>query len=267
MRVGLEELLEHDPVVDVLAGRDPDRGDGPGDRGVAEDVVGAGRLLDPVRIERRQPAHPVDRLADVPALVGIDGQHQLGPDLLADDPDPAQVVLDVRADLHLEPGPALGQRLATQPADLVVVVAEPADRGRVGGVTVPQQLRLGARPSWGRGAPAAASASSAVRASVRCSGSRRARRSRPVSSRRAAPTAAGPPLFAYEVPDGVDHRGGGQVDDALLRPDPAQLAVADERSRQNAPMSAKSVVGRAADDERPEGVGRRPRRPPCRARS
>ena len=46
---GLEHLLEQHPVHAVLAGRHPDRGDGPADRGVTEHVVGAGRLLDPQR--------------------------------------------------------------------------------------------------------------------------------------------------------------------------------------------------------------------------
>src|SRR6266550_4095975 len=50
-RIGLEQLLEHYTVVNVLPGRDPDRGDGAGDHGVAEDVVRARRLLDPVRVE------------------------------------------------------------------------------------------------------------------------------------------------------------------------------------------------------------------------
>jgi hypothetical protein len=38
-RIGLEQLLEHDAVVDVFARRDPDRRHGPGDRGMPEDVV------------------------------------------------------------------------------------------------------------------------------------------------------------------------------------------------------------------------------------
>ena len=78
-RLGLQELLEHDPVVDMLAGRDADRRHRAGDRRVAEDVVGAGRLLDPVRVERLELAHPADRLADVPALVGVDREHPVGP--------------------------------------------------------------------------------------------------------------------------------------------------------------------------------------------
>ena len=187
--LGLEELLEHDPVVDVLAGRHPDRRDAAGDRRVAEDVVGRGRLLDPVRIELGQSRHPGDRFVDAPALVRVDGQHRVGADLLAHDPGAPAIVLDVRADLQLEPRPALRQRLAAQPADLVVVVAQPADRCRVGRVPVApelclaiaagrcQRLEPGEGPLRRSGRP-------------RCTGSRRARRAPRASCRRAASRAA-----------------------------------------------------------------------------
>ena len=46
--LGLEQLLEEHAVHAVLAGRDTDRGHGRTDRRVAENVVGTGRLLDPV---------------------------------------------------------------------------------------------------------------------------------------------------------------------------------------------------------------------------
>src|SRR5499427_10078578 len=47
----LKELLEHDTVLAVLAGRDRDRRDRTRDGGMAENVVGARRLLDPVGLE------------------------------------------------------------------------------------------------------------------------------------------------------------------------------------------------------------------------
>src|SRR6266508_3100604 len=50
-RLCLEELLEDDPVLDVLAGGDPDRRDRAADPGVPEHVVRARRLLDPPRIQ------------------------------------------------------------------------------------------------------------------------------------------------------------------------------------------------------------------------
>ncbi|MNC52353.1 hypothetical protein D3C75_1016950 [compost metagenome] len=57
---GLEHLLEHHPVVAVLTGGHADRCDTLADAGVAEDVVGAGRLFDPQRIECGQAAHVGD---------------------------------------------------------------------------------------------------------------------------------------------------------------------------------------------------------------
>ena len=45
---GLEELLEHDAVVAVFAGRDADFGDFAADAGVAENVVGVGGFFHPV---------------------------------------------------------------------------------------------------------------------------------------------------------------------------------------------------------------------------
>src|ERR1022692_3979508 len=73
-RLGLEQLLEHHAILAVLARGDADAegGKGPGDRRVAEDVIGAGRLLDPQGAARRQRLHPFDRLGDVPALVCVD---------------------------------------------------------------------------------------------------------------------------------------------------------------------------------------------------
>ena len=179
---GRQELLEHDPVVDVLAGGDPDGRHGPGDRGVTEDVVGAGRLLDPVRVERRELRHPVDGDADIPALVGVDGEHPVGPDLVADDPHPAHVVLDVGADLHLEPGPA-GRPAPPGTGAGSCRRRSPASRRTW---CRPGSRRAGARPRARAGpAPLVRAARAPRRASGRRSGSgnRRARRSRPATSR------------------------------------------------------------------------------------
>ena len=134
-------------------------------RGVAQDVIGAGRLLDPQRPCRRQRLHPLDRLVDVPDLVGVDHQDPVVADLLADDADPADVVGQVGADLDLEVPPAGGDAFAAQAADLVVGVAEPARRRRVGGIAVGAHLGL-ARGALGACRRRMSSASSGVSASV-----------------------------------------------------------------------------------------------------
>ena len=86
-RLRLEELLEHDAVGHVLAGRDRHR-DAAGDRGVTEHVVGVRGLLDPGEVVGLQRAHPLDRFAGVPALVGVHGDAMPGPRLTGD-PQPA----------------------------------------------------------------------------------------------------------------------------------------------------------------------------------
>lgn len=64
-RSALKELLEHHPVRDVLAEDQP-----PSDHGVTDHIVGAGWCLDPGDVERDQCLHPLDRLVDLPVLVG-----------------------------------------------------------------------------------------------------------------------------------------------------------------------------------------------------
>src|SRR5439155_9471508 len=119
-----------------LAGGDLDGGDGGGDLGVPQDVVGAGRLLDEVRLELGQLLHPGDGLVDLPDLVGVGHQAPLVADLLADDARAPDVVLQVATDLDLEVLPAARHQAAAQRPQLVVRVPQPARRGGVGGVPV-----------------------------------------------------------------------------------------------------------------------------------
>ena len=108
----LEQLLEDDAVLAVLAGGDLNWRDRARDRGMAQHVVGAGRLLDPVRIELGEQLHVGDGVAHLPDLVRVHHQAAVRADLLAHDPGPAHVVLDLLADLHLHVGPAGGDGLA-----------------------------------------------------------------------------------------------------------------------------------------------------------
>ncbi len=135
-RVGLEQLLEHDPVLDVLSRGDPDRRHATRDRGVAQDVVGARGLLDPHRADLGERVHPLDGLRDAPHLVGIDHQVAVGADHLPRDACPSEVIREVTPDLELDMVEAVRDRLLAQPPDLLVVVAQPARRGGVRGVAV-----------------------------------------------------------------------------------------------------------------------------------
>ena len=148
-RIGLQQLLEDNPVLHMLAGRHADRRDGASDCRMAQHIVGAGRLLDPERVEGCQPGHVGDRLADIPDLVGIHHQGAIWPDLLADDLGATQVVVDIAADLHLDVHPASGYRLAQQRAQLIVGVSQPAGRSRVGWEAARAHLGHARRFGWG----------------------------------------------------------------------------------------------------------------------
>src|SRR5438128_11048791 len=71
-RLGLEQLLEHDTVGDMLTRRDPDRVHRSADGCRAEDVIGARRLLDPGGFKRGKLAYPADGGWHGPDLVGIE---------------------------------------------------------------------------------------------------------------------------------------------------------------------------------------------------
>src|SRR5688572_27793309 len=98
-RFELHELLENYAVLAHLAGGNADRGDGLGNRRMANDIIRRGRLFDPPQIELGQLADILDRLGDVPALVGVDHELALGSDFLAHQGGAAAVVFDVEADL------------------------------------------------------------------------------------------------------------------------------------------------------------------------
>ena len=148
-------------------------------------------------------------------------------------------------------GEAVGDRLAHEQLHLVVVVAEPAGRRRVGGVAGRHDLGLARR---------------ALPPRVAEQVERLLRRERvgdvaEVDARddllRGEVDEQLPQRLALDlgpqVPDRVDDRRGGEVHHALLRPEPAQLAVGDEAAPEAAHV-ADDPVEAAADDERLEGV-------------
>ena len=161
-RVGLQQLLEHHPVGDVLAGGHRDRPPSGAarqrlpDGRVAEHVVRAGRLLDPRRVVRRQRAHPGDRVGDVPALVGVDRDPDVRADRGPGQGESAQVVVEVGADLQLDLGEAVGDRLAGQPdaASRRSTRASPATSCTPGSRSARVRGPLGPAGSRGRGCPA-----------------------------------------------------------------------------------------------------------------
>src|SRR5262245_39701039 len=68
---GLHQLLKHNTVLAMFAGSNADGGNGAGNAGVAEDVVGAGRFFNPPGAKLGQVGHPLNSLLDFPDLVGV----------------------------------------------------------------------------------------------------------------------------------------------------------------------------------------------------
>ncbi|GAA4938390.1 hypothetical protein GCM10023238_00090 [Streptomyces heliomycini] len=238
---GLEELLEDDPVLRVLAGGHLHRGDGAADGRVAEDVVGAGGLLDPVRVELREGLGPADRLVHVPALVGVDRDAHIRSDGRAGGPAAPQVVVEVGADLELDLAETVGDRPHGEPGEFPVVVAEPAGRGGVGGVAALQQQGgafLGALPAAaqeGEGLLGGEGVGEVAEVDL-------ADQPRGVGLGEQAPQRF-VRAFGGQVPEGVDDGPDRHVHHALLGSEPAQLAVAGQVAVQDGGVGAEFVGG------------------------
>ena len=85
----------------------------PRDLGQALAVPARDRLLDEIQVERLERADGLERRRAIPALVGVDAERDVGPDGLAQPPDPLDVVSDrVRGCLDLEDAMASRHLLA-----------------------------------------------------------------------------------------------------------------------------------------------------------
>ena len=243
-----EHLLEDDAIGDVLTGRNEHRGDPSADRGVAQDVIGAGRLLDPVGVELGELVDPVDGLGDLPSLVGVNGDRDVRADGSARDRHPSDVLFEVAADLELDEPKAVLDSLDGEPGQLLVVVAEPTRGGGVGGVSRAQELC---------GAGRAARLCPSEDAQGLIAGERIAEvaevdqiddllggQAREQLPQRLAST------FGAQVPQGVEHRTRRHVHDALLGAEPPQLGVAGQLTTE-------------VSEVRPASPRRRVRRPSC----
>src|SRR5882672_2137858 len=130
-RARLHELLEHHPVVAVLAGRDPHRGNFSANAGVSEDVVWTGWFFHPPWIYFGQFQRTPDCLLDIPSLIGIHHELVSGPNFRAHQASPTKIVGGIATDLQLEMCPAQGQSLPAERTNLVVAKANPTCRGRI----------------------------------------------------------------------------------------------------------------------------------------
>lgn len=244
-RPRLQDLLEDHPVGDVLTDGDLGGRGRRADLGQAKDLIRARRLLHPVRVPGRERGDRRGGLGDPPPLVGVDRDLDAGPHRVPGEGHAPHVVGDVGAHLELDLGEPVGDRLAGQLDELLVGVADPAGRGGVGGVAVALQLSdPGVLPRLRR----AQDGECLVRgervvqvAEVDQADDLLGRHVGEQPPHRLARHLGG------EVPGGVDHRADGHVHDALLRTEPAELAVADQGGAQLAEVGA-DVSHLPADD-------------------
>ena len=206
---------------------------------MAQHVVGAGGLLDPEGTVGCQGGNPVDRLPDIPDLIGVDHEEAVGADLLPQDGAAPLVVGQVAPDLDLEIIHAEAHRLAAEAAELVRRNS-PASRPRWCRRDRPspraRRYVFPCRADWpeDRSASAGVSASLSAAKSTALTNPRRHSR-RPGADQFALRASA--QRSQSTLTRAADH----QIDDALLAP-PAQLAGGDELAPKNtmAPVISES---------------------------
>ena len=198
------------------------------DARVAEDVVGARRLLDPPRVELR-------RARRMAAIASSTPQTWFAS--IISTPSGAERArisagaARVRGEVVARPSSSRGRSRRRPPR---ARAARPSRRrsraSRPRSCTPDSPTRTSSRSPLvapRRASRSRSSASSGGERVVDVAEVDRTRRSPRASGRRAAATAACPRLRP-QVPDRVDDRGGGEMDHALLRPEPAELAVGGE---------------------------------------
>ena len=97
---------------------------------MSKHVIRAGRFLNPCEVVVLEFADPFDGLRHIPDLVGVDGDGDVRADRFTGELQPAQIVLEVLADLELDLLEAhdLGLLLG-QTDHLLVGIAEPSSCG------------------------------------------------------------------------------------------------------------------------------------------
>ena len=139
--VGLQILLVQNTALHLLAGGYLDGIDGARDRGVADHIIRAGRLLHPCQIEVVELVDPVDGGGHIPHLVGVHSEAHIGANSLAGLGQTAQIVIDVLTDLELDLLESLDLGfLLGKGHHLLIRVAKPAGSGRIAGVADLKQV-------------------------------------------------------------------------------------------------------------------------------
>ena len=140
-RSGLQQLLEYHPVGNVLAGCDRDRGDRAADLRHGQDVIRERGLFHPCEIELGELPDPPDRLAGAPDLIRVYRDQVIRTADLPGQRKAPHIVLDAAAHLELDLAESFADGLAEQSGQVIVGIAEPARRSRVGRIAAGCQLQ------------------------------------------------------------------------------------------------------------------------------
>ncbi|MNX80155.1 hypothetical protein D3C86_1118060 [compost metagenome] len=203
---------------------------------MASDIIRAGRFFDEEGLGKGELIHPLDCLINFPHLIGIDHQVTVGTNHLAGYGKTANVVFQITADLHLHMVETGIDGFLAKTAQLGVVIAKPAGRRGIAGVTfVLQRLDTFPLAAFGffedrerivtgqhvRQIAIIDDICDFFRAHVGDKLPHRLAR-----------------LLCQQIPYRIHNGAGGEMHRALVRADPAQLAVA----RQMPPIFA-GVLG------------------------
>ena len=113
---------------------------------MAQDVVRAGRLFDPVRVDSRASLrHPRDGLGHFPSLVRVDRDRDVRADRVARDRQATHIVVEIAPTLSLMSGKP-SATASTESRASFSSVAQPPGGGGVRGVTLCEELRPRAPP-------------------------------------------------------------------------------------------------------------------------
>src|SRR5450755_3525491 len=243
--VGLKKLLEDDAILHMLTGGNTYRRDYTRNGGMPENIIGAGGFFNPEGVKCSQVLHGRDRLVHLPHLVCIEHQAALCPNLFAHDTRTVHIVRQAQADLQFEVPPAVSQRIAAKQAHLFIAIARPTRTGCIRRKAMLYHLRLA--PRLGR--------------SLAAQQVERIIRSQDITDIAEIDTGDNllwlhigkqlpqrlPLDFGPQIPDRVHHSSGRQVDNTLLRPDPAQLAITSDRAPERTHVRGKRLQGMSDD--------------------
>lgn len=211
-------------------------------------IIRTRRLLDEPRLELRQLLHVLDRLGDAPDLIRIDHEHiaLVVANNLSCNGQAVLILRYIGANLELEVAVPLAQRLLQQALHLILAIAQPARRRRV------RRDRLAVERLLQALLLALLGLCEDLESLVGRQSVRDVSEVDQVDDLRGchvgddAPDGF-PERLGPQVPDGVHDGAQGEVDDALLRADPAQLRVVDEVAPCLAPVGDERVERAALD--------------------